>query len=382
LGRWHAAREEELALVHRTEDPELIARALCGAGLDFGQEPHNEPSPARLRESLQIAREHHYPAVAKWARFHLARLEPLKQRQRLLEELLASAPHGAIDLYLGRDLGWIAASLGDLEGAEARLRISAEGFGEWGMVGEQAQTYIHVAALRGDYARAARLLEQRRELCRRSGLVTSLAYVVNTMGTLAWQCEDHEAAACHFAESLALAREYEIEGHEARCLIGLARVACERGEYERAETICAQVPDRVDDVLHDGGEYVHLPSALARVALCRGQAARAVELCREEVDFQHREAGRPDLVEALEPLAWALVADGQHDLGTRLLACAAREREEMGFVRYPVDRPYQERALDAARAGLGAAAFDAAWAKGEALSLEEAIEMAKETSHQ
>ena len=81
-------------------------------------------------------------------------------------------------------------------------------------------------------------------------------------------------------------------------------------------------------------------------------------------------------------LAWALAVDEQHEPATRLLACAARERAEMGLVRYPVDRPYQERALTAVRAGLGGAAFDAAWALGEALSLEAAVAAAMGTTHE
>jgi hypothetical protein len=121
---------------------------------------------------------------------------------------------------------------------------------------------------------------------------------------------------------------------------------------------------------------------LARIALCREQAARAVELYRESLGHSRLDSGRPGDVEALEALAWALAADGQHELGARLLACTARERAEMGLVRYPVDRPYQERALAAVRAGLGAAAFDAAWAQGEALSLEAAIAAALGTTYE
>jgi hypothetical protein len=82
----------------------------------------------------------------------------------------------------------------------------------------------------------------------------------------------------------------------------------------------------------------------------------------------------------LEALAWALAADGQHELGTQVLAYVAHERAEMGLVRYPVDRPYQERALEAVRAGLGATAFDAAWAQGKMLSLEAAVAAAMGTT--
>jgi tetratricopeptide (TPR) repeat protein len=349
---------------------------LCGAGL-YPSQVRIERTPAHFEECEQIAREYRHPAAAKWALFHLAVLEPLERGQTLLQELLAHRPQGAIDHYLARYLGLFTQGLGDLEGAEAPLQFSAEGFGKWGIVGEQAYTWNYladVAAKQGDYARAERLFEQSSELCRRSGLITMLAWTVRRMGALAWQCGDQEIAARHYAESLALAREHAIERHEAWCLVGLARVACERGEYERAKTVCAKaltIPNTRRDL-----RQVHLPSALARVALCRGQAALAVKLYRESLDRRLSRQGRPSDVEALEALAWALAADGQHELGTWLLACAAREREEMGLVRYPVDRPYQERALAAARVGLGGAAFVAAWAQGKAFSLGDALEAA------
>ena len=63
---------------------------------------------------------------------------------------------------------------------------------------------------------------------------------------------------------------------------------------------------------------------------------------------------------------------------TRLLAATTRPRAELGFAAdfYPIGDETRERTLDAARAKLGEAAFAAAWAEGEALSLEAAAEQA------
>jgi hypothetical protein len=48
----------------------------------------------------------------------------------------------------------------------------------------------------------------------------------------------------------------------------------------------------------------------------------------------------------------------------------------MGTDFYPIAEEIRERTLDEARAKLSEAAFAAAWAEGEALSLEEAAERA------
>jgi hypothetical protein len=45
----------------------------------------------------------------------------------------------------------------------------------------------------------------------------------------------------------------------------------------------------------------------------------------------------------------------------------------MGNVLPPVDRPHHERALEIVQDGLGEAGLTAAWAEGEALSLQAAV---------
>ena len=69
--------------------------------------------------------------------------------------------------------------------------------------------------------------------------------------------------------------------------------------------------------------------------------------------------------------------DQQED-AVRLLAATTKTREELamdaGF--YPIAEETRGRTLEQARAQLSESAFAAAWAEGEALSLEEAAELA------
>ena len=101
------------------------------------------------------------------------------------------------------------------------------------------------------------------------------------------------------------------------------------------------------------------------------RGARAVALYRQALARACRTESRPDTVETLEFLSWALAADAQVGGAARLLALAGREREEMGVVLPPVDRPHHERAAETAQDALGEAGFAAAWAEGEALALVE-----------
>jgi hypothetical protein len=107
--------------------------------------------------------------------------------------------------------------------------------------------------------------------------------------------------------------------------------------------------------------------ALARVALFRGEPARAVELYRLSLAGVWP-ADWISTLRALEGLGWAWAEEGRQDQATRLLAAVARWRQRSGARLPPIDRPRQARVVSALRAALGEGAFAAAWAEGEALA--------------
>jgi hypothetical protein len=80
--------------------------------------------------------------------------------------------------------------------------------------------------------------------------------------------------------------------------------------------------------------------------------------------------------EGLEGLGTALCALGQTARVVRLLGAATALREAIGAPMPLCDRARQTRSRDQARATLGEAAFGAAWAEGQALSLDEAATLA------
>ena len=84
-----------------------------------------------------------------------------------------------------------------------------------------------------------------------------------------------------------------------------------------------------------------------------------------------------DTIRALEGLSWALSALERYDETARLLAFLAAERERIGMILPPVDRPHHERALSVAREGLGDEAYSGAWESGVVLTLEEALDLAQ-----
>ena len=80
---------------------------------------------------------------------------------------------------------------------------------------------------------------------------------------------------------------------------------------------------------------------------------------------------------ALEGIAGVARDRDEPEVAARLFAAAATLREEIGGVREGADQAEYDRDLAATRAALGDDAFDAAWAAGAALTLDEAIAEAR-----
>src|SRR5262249_28368911 len=117
---------------------------------------------------------------------------------------------------------------------------------------------------------------------------------------------------------------------------------------------------------------------LGKVARRQGERAQAEALQREALAL-FRELGDPlRSAEGLELLASTAGATGQWGRAARLLGAAAALREPLDTPPLAQDRADVEEAVAPARAALGEDAWAAAFALGQALSLEGAIAYALE----
>lgn len=127
---------------------------------------------------------------------------------------------------------------------------------------------------------------------------------------------------------------------------------------------------------HAAGER-HLETtdtmSLGEIARRRGDFAVGVIYLRQALRLG-RQVSDPRLyAETLEYLAMTLAEMGWAREAVRLLGAAATLREPIGFPQAPVDADETEAAVASARAALGDGARAAAFAAGQALTLEEAI---------
>jgi hypothetical protein len=113
------------------------------------------------------------------------------------------------------------------------------------------------------------------------------------------------------------------------------------------------------------------------LAVEQGDVARAVASFREGLAFAASLGDTVRIAECLEGLAAVAARQGRAAPATELLAAAATLREGVHAPIAPADEADHVQLQATLRTELGVA-FDAAWAKGRALPLEEAIALALE----
>ncbi len=194
-----------------------------------------------------------------------------------------------------------------------------------------------VSLMLGDLDRAAALCDAAIGLARRAGVPFGLGGTLYWRGEVALAAGDRQQARALFEESLGVARQYDLPREGSATLGGLAKLAMHERAYDEAAAML--------------GECVATFHALGDP---RGVAW------------------------ALDQLAWALAAVGQARQAALLLGAAANLFRRLGTPRPPFPQwlADRERAQATARAALGDAAFEAAYAEGQALSVDRAVALA------
>jgi hypothetical protein len=115
---------------------------------------------------------------------------------------------------------------------------------------------------------------------------------------------------------------------------------------------------------------------MGRVAQHRGDRQQAATLFRESLALQHASGTKRGVEECLEGLAVVAQEEQQPVRAAQLFGSAMALREAIHSLLLPVKRDDHECHVAAARAALGEEAFAAAWAAGQAMSLEDAVAFA------
>ena len=189
---------------------------------------------------------------------------------------------------------------------------------------------------RGEYPQAQALVQESASLCRELGDTVELANALNTLGEVARSLGDDHAAEAYYQEGLTLSRQSNNTGSLPWLFHNLGHLALHQGDDRTAEARFRQSLALAEE-LGFHLESIACVAGLGAVCGVRGDAARAVCL-----------------------------------LGaTDALMAAEHSRFD------PPDQAEYDHNLALARAHLSPAAFDAAWAEGRTMTLEQAVAAAK-----
>lgn len=231
---------------------------------------------------------------------------------------------------------------------------------------------------RRDYARAEALAEESRSLARETANPVALADALATLGHVAEAREQYAQACDLFDESLTYSRQAHDTPAIGRAVSSLGNLARMRGDYAAAITYLEESLTITRENKFAWGIANGLTS-LGHVACEQADYSRATTLYRESLDLSLTMPNEATLAWLLEGVAVVAAARGAYEQAARLCGVIAHLRHESDVTADAHAFPAYARAVEAARAALGQAAWRRAVADRVALSPAEAASYALST---
>ncbi len=278
-------------------------------------------------------------------------------------------------------LGWLASQQGDLDQAETiagdGLRLGAEA--ELGdVVSADFRNVLGDAARqRGDYERAAELLEEGLTLHRKTEDVRGVAWSLGNLANVSTDRGNYEQAKRLYEEGLALSRDLGGAELLGAYLISLGYECLLEGDPERARELNEEAVALYRGRGRKGNLQVALDN-LGWAALIEGDHERSEALFEECLVLCRDLGDRLNGSESMEGLACAAGARGEAGRAARLFGAAEALREAAGYQQATRARSLREPYLAAARSGIGGDYWTEAWESGRSMTFEDAIAYALE----
>ncbi|HEV2440543.1 MAG TPA: tetratricopeptide repeat protein [bacterium] len=292
----------------------------------------------------------------------------------------------------------------DPAGAEAGLRLAASLMWFWFIAGHWREGRLRLeralarrgdapeAALpgvmqgaaffawrQGDNARANELGEEGLALCRRLDDKPNMALTLIWLGISAIRAPNLERATALFRECVEVASGSGDTWTAALATAQAGIVARHQGDCDRAIALHKESL-AVTRQLGDGFTTVYNLRNLGHDTLQLGDYARAEGYFLEGLTLSVQAGYHQPwvTVECVEGMAQVAFEQGRHERAARLFGAANRLFEIIGHRRSTLDQSALDGRIASARRSLGEATFDKAWADGQAMTLEQAVQYAVE----
>jgi tetratricopeptide (TPR) repeat protein len=262
---------------------------------------------------------------------------------------------------------------------EAALRLPFSGDADLLPVRARVLTGAGVlAGLQGDYVQAVAWFEEALALTRPTGDGSRISIQLAWLGWAAYGLGEYGRSRVCYEESLALAREKQppSPGIVSFILNGLGNLLQSQGDYAAARTCYEESLALRREIGYHTGIVCSLHN-LGQTLLYQGEdLLQAGELFRESLSLAWEVREKAHIAAVMAGLAAVAQKLGQAARAAQLLGQAEALRLATGFAIAPADRQAYDRCVEAVRARLGQAAFETAWAEGQARTLEAAVAFA------
>jgi predicted ATPase/DNA-binding SARP family transcriptional activator len=224
----------------------------------------------------------------------------------------------------------------------------------------------------GDYDRAEQLLEESLPLARAQNEAWLVGRSLSILASMSLDQGKPEKCEVLATEALGLFRGQEDSGAVVYLLNVLGQLATQHGDLTRAATLLEEALsiNRTVTRLRMGAAWTL--RNLGTVAQLQGDYTRATAYFQESLALRQELRQLSGMAWAIEGLAEVAALTGDRQRSVRLWAVAAAQRATVGSEMGEMDRVRTEPILAHLRASLGENPFNALWAEGSALSLEEA----------
>ena len=245
------------------------------------------------------------------------------------------------------------------------------------LLAQARMTLASFALYMGDFDVARREWEDARPIWERLGERRKIAVIENNLGIVAERQDDLESARDHTERALAILRELDDKPGIAAALGGLGVLAARDGDIEAAERGYREAMEIANE-LGDERTLSITKTNLGDCAIRRHDLVEARRLTREALDLCRRLDDFEGTIICLESFAKIAAEESRHDRQVTLFGGSHRLRDESGAARYPFEVVEVAASLDHARVLMGDAAYEAAWQAGQALSIDELVDLGRD----
>lgn len=221
-----------------------------------------------------------------------------------------------------------------------------------------------------DLNRAQRLFQRALAASRELDNKLYIAWSLTLMGYT--MLGDADKAIATAEEGLLLFRELDHKPGIAQALNVIGEISRFNGDDERARLAyeeCLVIARQTGETRRIYMNFANL----AFIAQHEGHHEHAIDLMRQSLHLSRQIDNKVDMATGLSTLAGSLGVTGQQQRAVRLFGAIEAALERMGAFLQPTDKPEHDRNVATIRAQLDTAAFEAAWAEGRKMTLEQAV---------